>query len=303
MLPRMFAHVTFRTADGQLHQLGHGDLVGRLWTATLQLSDARVSEAHAMVSLRGGQLKLLALRGLFAVGGKPRKDLVLQAGQRIAFARGLEVEVVDLVLPEWVVGLEGDGLPRQPLPGACSLVLRPNPALVSRVQEGHVAVFWSTGEGWLVQLPGQEPEPLEPGWSLEVEGCRFDAVQIGLSRAGQDKTRMAGAVNAPLRLELHWDTVHLHRDGLPTVTLKGHPARVLSELASVGTSLGWQELAGALWKDEPHRDKLRRRFDTVMNRLRGKLRDAGVRTDLVRPDGAGNFALVLKPEDAVDDRS
>ena len=31
--------------------------------------------------------------------------------------------------------------------------------------------------------------------------------------------------------------------------------------------------------------------------------EAGVRTDLVRPDGAGSVALVLSPDDAVDDRS
>lgn len=299
----MLAQVVFKTDDGRCHTLGHGDLIGRLWTARLQLSDPRVSEAHAMVSLRGGQLKLLALRGLFAIGGKPRKDTVLTVGQRIAFARGLEVEVVEVGLPVEVMGLSGSDLPRQPLPGACFLVLRPNPALVSRSQEGHVAAFWSTGDGWLVQRPGEAPVELTTGWSMKAEGQRFTAVRIGMSRAGQLRTHMVGAVSAPMRLELHWDTAHIHRSGMPTLTLRGHHARILCELASVGTGVDWEQLARMLWSDEVHRDRLRRRFDTVLTRLRAKLRDAGVSPDLVSFDGSGNLALVLKPEDSVDDRS
>lgn len=69
----MHACVHLASADGQIHVLGHGDLIGRLWSAALCLSDPRVSEAHAMVSLREGQLRLLALRGLFAIDGKPSK--------------------------------------------------------------------------------------------------------------------------------------------------------------------------------------------------------------------------------------
>ena len=38
----------------------------------LHVDDARVSEAHALVSLRGRELQLLALRGRFAVDSTPR---------------------------------------------------------------------------------------------------------------------------------------------------------------------------------------------------------------------------------------
>ena len=102
----MHATVTLRTQDGELHQLGHGDIVGRLWSAALPLSSPHVSEAHAMVSLRGGHMHLLSLRGLFAFRGKPSKDLVLAPGQRIAFARNVEVTVVEVVLPEATLGLD-----------------------------------------------------------------------------------------------------------------------------------------------------------------------------------------------------
>lgn len=299
----MLAQVVFQTEDGAQHTLLHGDLIGRLWTARLQLPDPRISEAHAMVSLRGGQLKLLSLRGLFAVDGKPRKHLVLAAGQRIAFASNLEVTVLEVMLPDAVIGLVGDDLPCQPLPGSCYLTLRPNPALLPRPQGRHVAAFWSTGDGWQVQRTGHPPEPLDEGWSMGVGKHHFTAVSIPLTYAGQKKTHMVGAVGAPLRLELHYDTAHIHRDGAPTLTLHGQPARILSELAEVGTGVGWEALAHMLWKDEVFRDRLRRRFDTVLTRLRSKLRTNGVRTDLLKFDGIGNLALVLQPGDSVDNRS
>ena len=54
--------VSLQLPDGSIHELGHGDLIGRLWTAALHLDDGRISEAHAMISLRGSELHLLALR-------------------------------------------------------------------------------------------------------------------------------------------------------------------------------------------------------------------------------------------------
>ena len=98
----MRAHATFATPDGQLHHLGHGDIIGRLWTAALSIDDARISEAHAMVSLRGDELKLLGLRGRFALSDRPLSEVLLCAGQRIALARGYAIDVVDVVLPETV---------------------------------------------------------------------------------------------------------------------------------------------------------------------------------------------------------
>jgi len=300
--PDMLANVIVQTQDGRVHTLLHGDIVGRLWTARLQLSDPRISEAHAMISLRGGQLKLLALRGLFALSGKPRQEVVLEAGQRIAFARGLEIRVLEVSLPGEVMGLIGDDLPAQPLSGACFLILRPNPALVSRPQGNPVAAFWSTGDGWRVRPTGGEEQSLTTDWTLDVGGQRYRALTISLSRASQPKTQGIGAVSAPLHLELHWDTVHIHRDSLPPLTLRGRPARLISELAGAETGLPWEDLAQGLWDDQANRDRLRRRFDTVLCRLRGKLRGDGIRTDLVGFDGSGNLSLQLQPTDTVDDR-
>ena len=48
---------------------------------------------------------------------------------------------------------------------------------------------------------------------------------------------------------------------------------------------------------------LRKRFDTVLGRLREKLRSVGIRANLVRSDHSGLFELVLRPEDTLTDAS
>ena len=123
----MRAYVRLRLPDGSSSELGHGDLIGRLWSAALSIPDARVSEAHAMVSLRGQELLLLPLRGRFAVDGQRQSSLVLAAGQRVTLAEGLDLLVEEVSLPAAVFAVEGDGLPRVVVSGVCSLLTRPRP--------------------------------------------------------------------------------------------------------------------------------------------------------------------------------
>lgn len=298
----MRAFATLQTADGTEHEVGHGDIIGRLWSARLQLASPDISEAHALVSLRGGELHLLALRGLFALKGKPTQELVLTPGQRIHLSREIALTVVDVVLPETALAIEGPGLPRQPLVGVASLRLRPVPALSAGARRDADAVFFSVDDQWMVRTRGGT-EPLQPGWRLPHAGGAFEAVSMALHRAGQRPTIAAGRVDAPLRIETHYDAVHIHRERQPTVSLSGHAARLITELGAAGTSLPWEALASALWKDPIHRDHLRSRFDAVLARTRRRLRQEGLRTDLLSSDGAGNLCLLLRPGDAVDDRS
>lgn len=298
----MRAFVTVRTQDGVEHELGHGDLIGRLWSAALKLASPDISEAHALVSLRGGELHLLSLRGLFAYRGKPCKDLILAPGQEIAFSREITIHVVDVVLPDETLGLEGDGLPRQPLTGVASLHLRPRPSVSAGARRDADAVFFSVDDQWMVRTAAGT-EPLEPGWTLDHDGGVVRVVPLSLDRAGQRPTVAMGRVDAPMRIETHFDAVHIHRDGAPTVTLTGHAARLITDLGAAGTSLPWEDLARSLWKDAAHRDALRKRFDAVLSRTRRRLREDGLRTDLLSSDGGGNLFLLLRPEDTLDDRS
>lgn len=302
----MRAHVTLRTPDGALHHLGHGDLIGRLWTAALSIDDSRISEAHAMVSLRGDALKLLGLRGRFALDAGPVAEVVLAPGQRIRLARDFAIDVVDVVLPDTVLALEGPGLGRRVLSGVCALVPGPTVQLVPGHPPGAAATLWTQGDGWRVRVGDGPARALGPGDTLDVEGRPFTAVAVDLSAALRSATRQVDRVGVPLRVVAQHDSVHLFRAGEPTVALGGLPGRILSELVAFGGPTSWEVVAGEIWRDlaqEEDRHALRRKWDVNLSRLRGKLKAARVRADLIRSDRRGKVELVLYPGDQVDDRT
>lgn len=111
---RTFARL--RAPDGSLAVLGPGDIIGRTAIAALRINDPRISEAHALVSLRGTSLKLLALRGRFFIDHTPQLEVELRSGLVVLLAQDLAIEVVEVSLPHEVLGLEGPGLARQLLP-------------------------------------------------------------------------------------------------------------------------------------------------------------------------------------------
>ena len=292
----------FRLPDGSLRELGHGDLLGRLPSVALHLDDPRISEAHAMVSLRGEALRLLALRGHLAVGHVPKSDVELVPGARIALAQGLELEVVTVSLPEEVLALEGDGLARIVVAGVSSLQTRPRPALVPGFRGEAAAWIWSVGDSFNLRIAGEgEARPLVPGDDFAVDGRRFRALTVAIAGAGGGATRVEGGVSRPLRILARYDSVHLLRDDDPVAALSGIAARILSELAACRAPVSWETLAHDLWPDERDQGSLRRKWDVAIARLRKKLRDARVRPDLVRADGNGNFELVLDAGDTVVD--
>ncbi|MFK7928773.1 MAG: hypothetical protein AB8H79_11340 [Myxococcota bacterium] len=294
----MRAFVRIQVPDGTIHELEPGDLIGRLWTSALCVSDARVSEAHAMVSLRGQELKLLALRGRFATARKPLTELTLCAGQQVHLAPGVTIQVLDVELPEAVMALESEGWRGGILAGVCSLVVEPEPTLVPKYNADADAVFWSTGSGWWARL-GDEERPVGEGDTLTCGGRSFTLVAMPLSRTAQ-ATRLGSGVRAPIRLVNRFDTVHLHREGEPAVVLTGLSARIVSELAMVGSPVEWEPVARILWGDGDT-FQLRNKWDAALSRLRRKLRNKAVRSDLIRADGLGCFELVLYPDDTLVD--
>jgi len=228
----------------------------------------------------------------------PLRDLELADGQTIGFARGVEVDVVEIVLPERVLGLAGDGLARQILPSTCSLVVDPLPELRPRFVPDSAARIWSTGESWRLQI-GDEIRPLMGGDVFEVGGREFRAVMCPLRSAAA--TANNTLAEAPIRVVARYDTVHVHRGSECVVTITGKPARLLSELVAVAGPIGWEALAAELWPSDSDAVALRGRLDTILARLRRKLRSGGVRADLVHRDGCGHVELLLHPNDQVID--
>ncbi len=295
----MRATVHFKLPNGEVHALGHGAIIGRLWSANLQLNDGRVSEAHAMVSLRGRDLRLLALRGRFGLHGKPLSDLVLREGQRIAFASGLQLEVVRVEVPDELLALEADGVARQVLSGVTALYGGSNPRMVAGWHSAAPCHIWPTGASWM-RGTNNNPEVIAPGDSWQVDGVPFRAVEER-NRNSQATVRDQDFTRT-LRIVNRFDTIHLLRQNEPVVVITGRGARLISELACTGCAMSWEDLAALLW-DESRREVVRRRWDMLLLRLRQKLRQHGIRPDLVRADGSGLVELVLGPGDELIDET
>jgi hypothetical protein len=219
----MHAYVRFEPADGTQATLSPGDLIGRAVSAALVLDDARISEAHAFVSLRGAELKLLSLRGSLAVAGETRPSITLSPGQRITFARGVEALVREVALPESLVALQGDGLPSIVLHGNASLIAGPAPRLLPRHDPEADAHLWSVGERWRLAVRGEASRDVGVGDSFTVGTQAFRLVFLKVERAGVAAT--AGvAPGGTLRLVTDFDTAQIHRMGHPPVLVGGSRA-------------------------------------------------------------------------------
>ncbi len=296
----MNAWVRFSLPDGRSSTLIPGDLIGRTWTAALRIDDPLVSEAHALVSLRGDALVLLALRRRIYVDNRPVDPVELSPGLRVRLTPQIELRVEELALPKDVLGLEGDGLPAQVLTGTRSLVFQPEPSLEPRLVERAAAVLWPNEHRWRFRLAGGPDADLEVGTRFQAGGRSFRGVSMTLASAGQTPTRADSF--GPLKIVSFFDSVHLHRaDGVPLV-LSGQMARVMAELVAIGNPVAWEELAGQLWPTLTEREVLRRRWDVLMVRLRERLREAGIRSDLVQSTGHGLVELVRQEGDVVEDR-
>ena len=301
----MRAHVRLRIDEEREVELGHGDLIGRLASAALCLDDARISEAHAMVSLRGDELMLLSLRRRFKIGGEPLAEATLRTEQVIELAPGLEVTVEDVVLPETILGVACDGQTAQPLHGVTSLFGGAEPKVLAGYQSGAEAHVWATDDRWRMRVGDDEAHPISAGQTVELSGVHFAFVEMPLGHAGVDMTRAGAAVPDPLEIIARFETVHIHRrGGQHLVSLSGVAARILSELVSFDGPASWHVIAREIWRDEDDdRMALRRKWDVNLSRLRRKLREAGVRGDLVRADGLGNFELLLYEGDRTQDKT
>lgn len=283
--------------ESALIAVGHGDLIGRMSTATLCIDDARVSEAHAMVSLRGGELHLLALRRRFFVNNELCSEVPLTPKLRVELAQGLGFVVEELALAPTVLGLRVVGRGARPLLGVCSIVAEGDEGILSGYRADALAYLWNRDEDWRLQMAGEEARPLEAGDRFVVGERTYEIIDLPLARAGADKT-LPGESQGTLSIVTRFDTVHIHRKGRGhELSLSGISARILSELGAVGVPLSWQAIAKELWSGPLDDTALRRRWDVSLSRLRRKLRGAGIRANLVRTDGMGNAELFLLPGD------
>lgn len=251
-----------------------------------------------MVSIRGQQLKLLALGGRLWHRGVATSSVALETGTTFSLGHGLNFIVRQLTLPPTVLGVEGPCLVRQALGGVMSVFTRPTPQLAAGFAEDADAVMWGEEHTWFLRPKDGPQRPVAAGDSCVVSDVPLRFVAIPLGEISENTT-LSGTT--PLTIVAGYDTVQVHQ-GETTALLSGIPARIISELVEYGVAVEWETLATSLWS--PARDiaSLRPRFDMALSRLRRKLRDAGVRDDFIVSSGHGHVELVLREHDRIDDK-
>ena len=288
--------------DGTLQIARPGSLIGRHIAAAVRINDPRLSEVHALLSLRGRQLKILSQRALIRVDGALCAEAALKVGQQIALVEGLSLSVVDVSLPAEVLVLEAAGLPAVELSAPVySLLSRPRPRLLPSFLPGAAMHLWSNDDGWTLELDGAPSRPVAEGASWTAAGVEMRIRSLPLRQAGTQDTRASQRNARPMRILARYETVHVEREGLPTVVLTGIPARIISELAAFDAPTPWEMVADLIWPDDDNALRKRQNWDRTTRRLRRKLREAGLPTDLVRADGRGNVELVLRAVDQLID--
>lgn len=288
------------SAAGEEHVVGHGDLIGRTPTAAIVVDDPRISEAHAIVSVRTGELHLLSLRRLVVANGSPTNEVRLVPGLAIRLADEIELLIREVVEPSHVLALVMPSGERQALPQVASITTNP-PRLHGRLVPEARAAVWSTGDTWRIRI-GEETRAVEPGFAISLDGEPFRFELVPLGQTGAATTDADAAVGVPLRVVAFYDSVQIFQRGRKVHALGGMGARIISEIVACGGPTYWEVIAREVWPDDVDAISLRHRWDVALGRLRTRLRNAGVR-ELVKTDGTGQIALETYPGDVVEDHT
>lgn len=286
-----------RAPDGQRVELNPEAVIGRMASARLRINDPAISEAHALVSLRGSQLKLLSLRGRFTVDGVPAAEATLSRGQVIELGPRVRLEVEEVSVPSHVHAIRAMDLPLCALPPVASISV--SGVLEPGFLREAAATLWIDGEMVWLRRPQGEDERLHLGEAFDAAGQTFVLERMQVGEAGMRAT--ASSFDAPLTLRLFYDSVQIICAGR-TSSIDGIPARILCELGAIRAPVEWRTVAREIWPRESDDTLLRRNWDAGLSRLRRALFEGGVRGDLVRAAGRGRVGLFLGARDRIVDR-
>lgn len=288
------AHVEFRLPDGSTATVPAAGIIGRMSTAQLRIFDPEVSEAHALVSLRGRRLKIISLRGPIKVDGKVVAEADLGVGQKIRLSSNSVLVVVNVALAASILALTGLGDTPEVLDhGVVSLL--DGPRLESGIHREARVLFWSEADGWVARVEGGRPVQVLPGMVWQLGGGTVSVVLEDVARL-PNTTRQTGLL--PIHLLLETDLVTLQAAGRPALRLSGLQAALIEALAAADGSTHWEAIAAQFWrqKDQP---QWRERFDALVKEVRAKFRDQGIRADLVW-SWQGEYRLNLGATDVVE---
>lgn len=270
-----------------------GDILGRGPSAAVELTDPRVHQAHALVSLRS-ELVLLRARGWLHHDGERTEMLALRPGRRIGLTadHSIEVEVlaveVDRDTTRVVVG---DGAPE--------IVRREQFWRVEgtgvRACTAEEADLWWDERSWIVRQD-DTCQPLEVGTPVRIRGTDVTLLRpdgaIATTRPGADEPA-PGMTLVPRR-----GCVVIAETG---ARIEGQPGRLLAWLLEAPRgpvelkNLPFEELGFDGWRAAQN---LPQRLHTLVYQCRRELkRNRVLSTRLI--SGAGRAELVVSPPDTV----
>lgn len=291
--------VCFLFPDGSAARVPAGGIIGRMLTAALRLDDQRVSEAHAMISLRGEYLWVLALRGTVEVDGAVVREALLRRGATLRLSPDTLLVVDSLDVCPDLLAIELPGCEPQLLRGdIMSVVDADAPMLIARFAEHALLRLWTNGVGWRGQALGGGAFDIEAGRTFALGDLTVRFRSAGVGRLAATPT-VGGGLQVPLVLRSALEELRIEAPSRATLFISGVPARIVRELADYQEPVSWELIASPVLGPDD-RDGLRARWDRNLKSLRRKLEEGGCRSDLVRTDGHGNVSLALGPGDRLD---
>jgi len=299
----MRSTASFTLDSAEVVELEPGDLIGRARWCALCIPDGRISEGHAMVSQRREGLALLALRGRLSSDGKPKTRVTLEVGTRVVLAGYFPLTVTALSLPAVHLAIVEEPTPvgAQRVPLGRVVTLHAERAPTAFFDPDGVAHVLGGSQGPRLRRPDAPDLPLRAGEAFAVGARGYRLVETQ-AVANAHATSDQGKFDQSLRIVAKFDVVQITSDSGRGLSLDGIAARVVSELAEIRAPVAWTELARLLWNTPPDA-ATRHRWDQVLVRIRSKLREAGIRGDLIRSNRSGLVELVLGPGDKLQIRT
>ena len=180
-----------------------GSIIGRLTSAACRIIEPDISEAHALVSLRGETFHLMALRGTVRVDEDEVSELPLEVGTEVELGRGVVLRVEEVVVPDRIPAIRVDAdRPQALIARVYSLVdkqgaqIFERPRWVPRFEPASLAQVISTGDEWSIRRPGHRPTAWRAGreWTIgthTLTACWLDSGDAATALAGLLETTPA----------------------------------------------------------------------------------------------------------------
>jgi len=283
---------------GRQETLYPGDTIGRSPRADLVVNHPSVSELHAMVSLRRGALRALALRGLVASShGEPSRQASLKLRGCIRLCGSpVQLHIIDIQQPASIAVLE---IARQAHPLVEDrYAIGPEGELsVSRSGVTELTTVYSTNETWYVSGEGVERE-LRPDRPVAVGRHRLtlrwseDAGVAGTSALGRELPSLRVRANLSVV-----EILQYAHQGTTRCSLTGKSALLVHALVSQNQPSHWTEIAPDVFDETTYDTDLYKLWTKQLGRLRARLLRSGIRRPQLILTGNGMVSIQRLPGD------